>query len=172
MDDCAQSTYLILSSSSQVLGGNPMLCFSVTDFPGLPATTVLYPCCDEAQTSGSRAQHSPLLPCAHGWYLLTCHDAAKVQEQHLLPWQGQCTLSSPSPTPSFSSILGSASYPNSPFPIPGLSSPLLNQGSCCRQCHLCSAPRSSGEPETESFWERDEEWSQGREWAEEKGRRG
>lgn len=68
-----------------------MLCFSVTDFPGLPTTTDVCPCCDEAQTSGPRAQHSPLFPCAHGWYLLTGHDAAKVQEQHLLSWQGQRT---------------------------------------------------------------------------------
>ena len=96
----------------------------------------------------------------------------KFKNSTYFPGKVSAPLSSPSPTPSFSSTLGSASYPNSLFPIPGLSSPLLNQGSCCRQRHLCSAPRSSREPESESFWERDEEGSQGREWAEEKGRRG
>lgn len=96
----------------------------------------------------------------------------KFKNSTYFPGKVSALLSSPSPTPSFSSTLGSAPYPSSPFPIPGLSDPLLNQGSCCRQGHLCSAPRSSRKPETESSWERDEEWGQGREWAEEKGRRG
>lgn len=116
----------------------------LTDFPGLPTTTELCPCCDEAQTSGSCAQHSPLLPCAHGWHLSSCYDATKVQEQHLLPWQGQYTLPLSSPT------LAS--------PVP--STPLLPQGShfqgpCCVQTHLNSAPRFNRKPGIESSWERD-----------------
>lgn len=116
---------------------------SVTDFPGLPTTTELCPCCDEAQTAGSRAQHSSLLPRAHGWNLPTCHDATEVQEQHLLPRQGQYSL--PLCTaPSFSSTPDSPSTPGPRF-----------QGPCWVQTHLNSAPRSSREPGIDSSWERE-----------------
>lgn len=141
--DSAQSTYLILSSSSQGLDGEHKV-LSVTDFPGLPTTTDLCPCCDEAQTSGPCAQHSPLLSCAHGWHLPTCHDATKVQEQHLLPWQGQYTPALTFTNSSFSSTLDSPSIPGPHF-----------QGPCCMQTHLNPAPRCSRESGIESSWGRE-----------------
>lgn len=128
MGDGAQSTPLMLPSLSQGSRKNweEPGALSVADFPGLPATADLRRCSNKRQTSGPCAQHSPLLPCAHGWYLLPCHDAKEVQEQHLLPWQGQCTPNLTFTNPLASPVLlPLLSYPSSLFPVWKLSSPFL-----------------------------------------------
>lgn len=108
-----------------------MLWFSAADLRGAPTEEGLF--CGRAVPT----QHSPPLSCAHGGHLLLSHAAAQVQEQLLLPWQGQYILLTcpclhyPLPgqgTPlSFPKAISSPSCPRFPFLTPSLHGPLITQ---------------------------------------------